>query len=370
MLLNFQVFHFMKKSIFVLFVVFIVFMSCDPKEPIEIPPTLDSTPYSLVIGDFPTPVLPTDNPLTKSGVQLGRMLFYEKKLSKDLTQACADCHKQQDAFSDIRRYSIGIDGIEGDRQAMAVMNLAWNENGLFWDGREPTVRDQALQPIQNPIEMHETLPNVVLKLSADKKYTDQFIRAFGDETVTSERVALALEQFMLSLVSTESKYDLFLRGTSTLSDSEERGRQLFFTEFDPTGNNRGAECFHCHANANFTNSEFMNNGLDNDAEMTDIGRMKVTNSAADKGKFKVTSLRNIEYTFPYMHDGRFATLEEVVDHYNYGVKNSSTIDFLLQYNLQPGGLGLTAIEKADLIAFLKTLSDPGFLTNPDYASPE
>lgn len=360
----------MKNIIFILLIVFVLINACDPKEPVEIPPVLDTTPYDFSIGDFPTPLLPADNILTKAGVQLGRMLFYEKKLSKDLTQACADCHKQQDAFSDIRKFSIGIDGLAGDRQAMAVMNLAWHDNGFFWDGREATVRSQALQPIQNPIEMHETLPNVISKLAADKKYTDQFIRAFGDESVTSDRIALALEQFMLSLVSTESKYDLFLRGESTLSDAEERGRLLFFSEFDPTGTNRGAECFHCHANANFTNSEYMNNGLDDEDEMNDTGRMKVTNNVADKGKFKVPSLRNIELTFPYMHDGRFATLEEVVDHYNTGVKNSPTLDFLLQYNLQPGGLGLTAIEKADLIAFLKTLSDASFLTNPNYAAPE
>ena len=341
----------------------------DSKDPVDPPATYDPTPYTLDIGDFPTPDLPADNPLTVTGVQLGRMLFYEKNLSKDGTQACADCHLQQDAFSDIRRFSIGVEGLKGKRQAMAVMNLAWHNNGLFWDGRSPHVRDQALKPIQDPLEMNEKLPNVVAKLSADKNYTDQFICAFGDETVTPERIALALEQFMLIMVSKDAKYDRYLKGETTLTDAEERGRQIFFEEFDPQGITKGAECFHCHAGHNFTNDEFMNNGLDTDAGMTDDGRMMVTGSAADRGKFKVPSLRNIELTPPYMHDGRFATLEEVIDHYDHGAKNSSTVDFLMQYNLQPGGLQLTAQNKSDLIAFLKTLTDTNFLNNSAFSKP-
>jgi len=218
--------------------------------------------------------------------------------------------------------------------------------------------------------MNETLPNVVAKLSAEKKYTDQFIRAFGNADVTSESVGLALEQFMLTMVSNHSKYDQFLQGKTTLTAAEEHGRVLFFTEFDPFGSNKGGECFHCHAGHNFTNDEFMNNGLDTDAGMADEGRKNVTNDAADRGRFKTPSLRNIALTPPYMHDGRFATLEEVVEHYNTGVKNSNTIEFILQYNLQPGGLRLTAQDKSDLIAFLKTLTDTDFLMNAAYAQPE
>lgn len=360
----------MKKILFTFFSVSCLFAACDPKEPVETPATYDSTPYDLKIGDFPTPELPADNKLTVAGVQLGRMLFYEKMLSKDGSQACADCHKQQDAFSDIRRFSIGVEKLPGDRQAMAVMNLAWHQNGLFWDGRAPHVRDQALGPIQNPLEMNETLPNVDTKLSAEKKYTDQFIRAFGDATVNPERVSLALEQFMLSVISNNSKYDQYLQGSATLTTEEEHGRVLFFTEYDPFGSTKGMECFHCHAGHNFTNDEFMNNGLDTDASMTDEGRKKVTNDPADRGRFKVPSLRNIEFTAPYMHDGRFATLEEVIDHYDHGVKNSSTVEFILQYNLQPGGLQKTAQDKADLVAFLKTLTDNDFLTNTAFARPE
>lgn len=359
-----------KKILYALLAVSTLFAACNPKEPVEQPATYDTTPYTLKIGDFPTPDLPTDNKLTVAGVQLGRMLFYEPLLSKDGSQACADCHKQQDAFSDIRQFSVGVAGLPGKRQAMAVMNLAWHQNGLFWDGRAPKVRDQALKPIQDPLEMNETLPSVVAKLSATKKYTDQFIRAFGDAAVTSERMGLALEQFMLTMVSSNSKYDQHLRGAATLTAAEERGRVLFFTEFDPFGSAKGAECFHCHGGHNFTNDEFMNNGLDTDASMTDEGRKKVTNDPADRGRFKVPSLRNIALTPPYMHDGRFATLESVIDHYDHGVKNSATIEFILQYNLQPGGLQMTAQAKSDLIAFLKTLTDADFLGNTAYAKPE
>lgn len=360
----------MKKIAFTLFAFASLLIACDPKDPVDPPATYDATPYHLDVGYFPTPDLPTDNKLTVAGVQLGRMLFYEKMLSKDGSQACADCHKQEDAFSDIRQFSLGVEGLPGKRQAMPVMNLAWHANGLFWDGRAPHVRDQALKPIQDPLEMNETLPNVVTKLSADKRYTDQFTRAFGDATVTSERVSLALEQFMLTMVSNNAKYDKWKNGAATLTDSEERGRQLFFTEFDPFGSERGAECFHCHAGFNFTNDEFMNNGLDADAEQADEGRQKVTDNPMDKARFKVPSLRNIALTAPYMHDGRFATLEEVIDHYNTGVKSSATVDELMQYNLQPGGLQLTAQDKADLVAFLKTLTDETFLTNPAYQQPE
>ena len=360
----------MKKILYAFFAASCFFAACNPKDPVETPAIYDPTPYDLKIGDFPTPNLPSDNKPTVAGVLLGRMLFYEKMLSKDGTQACANCHKQQDAFSDIRQFSIGVEGLPGKRQAMAVMYLAWHQNGLFWDGRAPKVRDQALKPIQDPLEMNETLPNVVAKLTADKKYTDQFIRAFGDATVTSERVSLSLEQFMLTMISNNAKYDQFLRGQATLTDSEQRGKDLFFSEFDPFGSEKGAECFHCHAGHNFSNDDFMNNGLDTDTTLTDEGRKKVTNDPGDRGKFKVPSLRNIALTAPYMHDGRFATLEEVIDHYDHGTKNSATVDILLQYNLQPGGLQLTAQDKADLVAFLKTLTDAVFLTNIAYAKPE
>lgn len=359
----------MKNSIFIYLTLATMLVACNPDDPEE-PVLYDPTPYDLKIGNFPTPDLPADNPLTAAGVQLGRMLFYEKKLSKDGTQACAGCHQQKDAFSDIRQFSIGVEGLPGKRQAMAVMNLAWHQNGMFWDGRAPKARDQALKPIQDPLEMNETLDNVVAKLKADKQYTDQFIRAFGDAGITPERMGLAMEQFMLSIVSWNSKYDKFLRGEATLTDAELRGKELFFSEYNPATNEKGGECFHCHAGHNFTNDKFMNNGLDAAPDVTDPGRQNVSGNAADRAKFKVPSLRNIEFTSPYMHDGRFATLEEVIDHYNTGVKQSPTVEFLLQYNMQPGGLQLSTQNKTDLIAFLKTLNDEDFRMNTAYKKPE
>jgi len=339
------------------------------KDPAEDPAKYDPTLATINLRDFPDPDFPADNKPTVQGVMLGRMLFYEKLLSKDGSQACADCHHQETAFSDSLQFSVGVEKMNGHRQAMAVMNLAWHKNGMFWDGRAPLVRDQALKPIQDPLEMNETLVNAVAKIAAEKKYRDQFIRAFGNDTITSAKIGLAIEQFEFTMISNNSKYDQFKRGETTLTDSEERGRGLFFTEFDPSGVKKGAECFHCHATFNFTNGEYMNNGLDAEADQKDIGRQKVSNDVADKAKFKVPSLRNIARTAPYMHDGRFTTLEQVVDQYNTGAKDSPTVEFLLQYNLQPGGLGLSAQAKADLVAFLKTLTDTEFLTNPAYKTP-
>lgn len=329
----------------------------------------DPTPYALSFGEFPPPVIPDDNKPTVAGVELGRMLFYEKALSKDGSIACADCHQQKDGFSDIRQFSLGVGDLEGKRQAMPVFNLAWHNNGMFWDGRSQLVRDQALKPIQDPLEMNETLENVVAKLSAMKTYRDQFIRTFGDDTITSERIGLAIEQFEFTMISNNSKFDQFQKGEVLLTESEERGRILFFQELDPFLGQKGGECFHCHGGFNFTNDQYMNNGLDADAGFTDLGRFTVTNDPVDKARFKVPSLRNVALTPPYMHDGRFSTLEEVIEHYATGVKQSSTLDELMFHNVEPGGLQLTAEDKADLIAFLKTLTDERFLTDEQFSSP-
>lgn len=346
---------------------FIVLQSACNDEGPEV--TYDPTPYNLSFGSFPPPLIPADNQPTVAGVELGRHLFYEKRLSRDNTQACASCHQQQDMFSDIRQFSIGVDLLPGKRQAMAIFNLAWHSNGMFWDGRSPSLRDQALRPIQDPLEMHETLENAVAKLQADQAYKDKFVRAFGDDQITSDRIGLAIEQFEFTLISNQSKYDAYIKGDAILSPAEERGRQLFFAEFDPFFNQKGGECFHCHGGFNFTNDEYMNNGLDEESGFTDLGRFMVTHDDSDKAKFKVPSLRNIELTAPYMHDGRFATLEEVINHYNTGVKSSSTTDPLLFHSMEPGGLQLTSEEKADLIAFLKTLTDTSISTDPRFSDP-
>jgi cytochrome c peroxidase len=361
------------KIIFSIFVVLVSILACkktilnNPSGEVVV---YDPTPYTLNYGTtLAAPNIPTDNPLTEAKVELGRMLFYEKKLSGDGTLACAGCHHQENAFSDINQFSTGIQGLKGGRQAMAIVNMAWNTNQFFWDGRSNLLRDQSLKPIQDPLEMHETLPNVVTKLKADTQYKIQFIKAFGSKEVTTEKISLALEAFMNTLVSGNSKYDQFLAGTATFSASEQRGKDLFFTEYNPSFPNlSGADCAHCHSGSNFENDQYMNNGLDLEANIMDDGRMKATLNSADKGKFKVPTLRNIDVTFPYMHDGRFNTLEQVINHYDNDIRTSNSLDGALQAT-QSTGLMLTNQDKMDLVNFLKTLTDHDFLTNPAFKNP-
>lgn len=348
-----------------------VFISCKKAKEENISyATLDETPYDFSYGStMSAPNIPGDNKLTIEKVRLGRMLFYEKALSGDGTMNCASCHALGNGFSDTNQFSTGIAGLKGGRQAMAIFNMAWNTNEFFWDGRAHLLRDQALKPIQDPLEMNETLPKAIQKIQAMAQYKVQFTRAFGTHEVTGQRMALALEQFMNSVVSSNSKDDKYLRGELALTASEERGRALFFTEYNPFFPDlSGADCAHCHGGSNFENDQYMNNGLSADNEMTDIGREAVTNFASDRGKFKVTSLRNIAVTGPYMHDGRFKTLEEVVAHYNDGLKPSSTLDPALE-NTRSTGLMLDAQEQADLVAFLKTLTDYTYLNDSRYKSP-
>ena len=348
----------------------LVIQSCkddDANEPTKV--TLDEKPYILEYGSLTPPNIANDNPLTMQGVKLGRMLFYEKMMSKDGSMACATCHLQEFAFSDTAQFSIGVEGKPGGRQAMAVFNMAWNENEFFWDGRAHLVRDQSLGPIQDPLEMNETLENVVAKLSASQLYKDQFTRAFGSSEVTSEKMSLAMEQFMNSIVSYESLYDQFLEDSTAFNESQKRGRDLFFGEYNEFfPDESGADCAHCHGGVNFENDKYANNGLDSDGSFTDIGREEVTKNARDKAAFKITSLRNIALTPPYMHDGRFSTLEEVVEHYNSGLKASSSLDRALE-STRGTGLRLTEQDKTDLVNFLKTLTDNNLISNPDYASP-
>jgi cytochrome c peroxidase len=347
----------------------IIFVGCkkDDEPKVEVPVD-ENKPYALDYGIFPTPDIPTDNPLTVEGVKLGRMLFYDNLLSGNNSMSCASCHKQENAFTDTSRFSTGIDGIQGQRQAMSVFNLLWNTNGFFWDGRSTLLRDQALMPIQDPIEMHQMLPELVAELQATSKYPEQFKKAFGTSSVSTELIGKALEQFMFSIVSNRSKYDRYLKGEATFTAQEERGRFLFITEYNPAfPDASGADCRHCHGGDNFENDRYMNNGIDTDSEFIDFGRELVTGLSVDRAKFKVTSLRNIELTPPYMHDGRFNTLEEVVEHYNE-VKNSSTLDGSFGPQM-PGGLQLSTEDKAALVAFLKTLTDYEMINDSRYAQP-
>jgi cytochrome c peroxidase len=318
----------------------------------------NATPYHLAISQFaPQPDLPRDNPLTGEGVALGGRLFFDRRLSSNDRLSCAACHRPNDALSDPRRFSRGVNGELGTRNAPALENLAW-KNSFFWDGRAATLREQVLQPIQNPIEMHDTLPDVVAKISTDPDYHRLFASAFGSPEITSDKIARALEQFLLVQVSFDSKYDRVMNGTAKFSDDEQRGFELFNTEYDPYHGQYGADCFHCHGGPLFQSQNFANNGLD--TAFYDLGRYKITKRAGDEGKFSVPSLRNVAVTAPYMHDGRFRTLDEVVEHYCTGMKRSATLDPNLAKH-PDGGVPLSADDKRSLVAFLKTLTDEKYL---------
>jgi len=348
----------------------IILVACRPDEPL--PPVTSNypapTPYTIPpTPGFPNPIIKADNPLTVQGIELGRALFYDPVLSGDNTQSCASCHNPQFAFTDNGKiFSTGITGAIGTRNSMPLFNLMWNTR-YFWDGRSATLREQVLLPIQDPTEMHESLPNAIQELNAISAYRTRFGQAFGTEAITADRMAKALEQFIFAMVSGQSKFDLSMRGTIALSPAEQRGLDVFRGEFSPPGSGRpaGGDCFHCHGTAFFTNNQFLNNGLD--SVFSDIGFEAVTNNILDRGKFKVPSLRNIALTPPYMHDGRFATLEEVVEHYNSGVKSSPSLDPNMKS--QGGGLGLNQQQKADLVAFLRTLTDTAYINNPLFQDP-
>ncbi|MEN8928685.1 MAG: cytochrome c peroxidase [Flavobacteriales bacterium] len=351
----------------ILLVSTLIIFSCKKEE--DDSESFKTTPYNLQYGNLPTPSIPADNLLTEEGVNLGRFLFYDKQLSSDGSISCGSCHVAQDGFSDSRRFSIGVLGLPGGRQAMSTVNMLWNNNQFFWDGRANLLREQSIMPIQDSLEMHETMPNVISKLSASSTYVSKFKKAFGSEQITNETISKALEQFMNSIVSFNSKFDKSERGEVALTASEQRGKSLYFAEYNPFFPSlSGADCAHCHSGNNFENDLYMNNGLDSDAAMTDHGRMSATGAASDRAKFKVPTLRNIALTAPYMHDGRFTTLEEVVDHYNSGIVTSSTIDPAIE-NTRSTGLLLDSADKVDLVNFLKTLTDYEVISNPAYQSP-
>ncbi|PCE66232.1 cytochrome-c peroxidase [Sediminicola luteus] len=326
--------------------------------------------YTIVHDGLPAPNIPSDNIPTTQGVALGRRLFYEKLLSKDNSMSCASCHEQKNAFSDTDRFSIGVEGKPGKRQAMAIFNMLWNQNEFFWDGRAHLLRDQALMPIEDPLEMNISHEEVVEKLNAQPDYQNRFKAVFGSPEINPKRISLALEQFMNILISNSSKYDKVLADKADFSPQEARGRDLFFSGFNALNPAQsGAGCSNCHGGPNFENNAYMNNGLDLEADIVDVGRMKVSGQAFEKGTFKVPSLRNIAVTPPYMHDGRFNTLEEVIDHYDHGIRYSSSVNSTLESIQQAGGLALTPADKQALIAFLNTLTDHEFLNNPKFSDP-
>jgi cytochrome c peroxidase len=328
--------------------------------------------YPEIIDSYLPPITESaDNPTTEEGVELGRLLFFDKRLSKGETQSCGSCHFPANSFSDTSAYSIGVDGIAGTRNAMPIINVGWMNDGLFWDGRATSIEGQAFGPVVSPVEMHETWPNAVAKLQADGQYPLLFERVFGSSTIDSVMVAKAIAQFERTLISGNSPFDKYLAGNMAQgssgwsADKELLAYQGFILFMDETK----GDCFHCHGdqfNPLWTDNIYHNNGLD--ASFTDLGLGAITGDPIDNGKFKTPTLRNLLFTAPYMHDGRFETLNEVIMHYSFGLQNSPTIDPLMK-SASSGGAQLNPQEQNALKWFLMSLSDSSFVTDPRFQDP-
>ncbi len=313
---------------------------------------------------------PAGNPVTDAGATLGRVLFYDKRLSANHTVACASCHQPAHGFSDPRPFSVGFEGGLTDRNSMGLTSARYYpRRAFFWDERAATLEDQVLMPIQNEVEMGLTLDAMISRVSAEPYYAELFTKAFGTATVTSTRVSRALAQFVRSIVSSKSKYDEGVAsGFANFTAEENLGRQVFLGQ---VGN---ATCAACHGTDNFVpGPAVFNNGIENPS--IDRGVGAITGDPADDGKFKVGSLRNIGLTAPYMHDGRFATLEQVVEFYATGVTAHPNLSAPLRNPPgspgagQPRRLNLTSAQKAALVAFLHTLTDTSVTTDPRFADP-
>jgi cytochrome c peroxidase len=314
-----------------------------------------ATPYSLVIPEGLPPMnIPSSNPLTVEGVALGKRLFYDPILSGNNTQSCANCHIQANGFSESSQFSTGIDGIHGNRNAMPLINLGW-QTKFFWDGGANGLESQVMGPITNPIEMHETMGNVAAKLNAHAEYPDLFKAAFGSAEVTSQNIMRAIAQFERTLISGNSKYDQYMRGEVLFTAQELNGKAIF-EDMDK------GDCVHCHSmGSTFSDFEFRSTGLDSIS--ADEGRYRITLNQGDFGRFKTPSLRNVELTAPYMHDGRFQSLLECVQHYNTGFHYSANLDPNLYFALKGR---MTQQEMEDVVSFLKTLTDMEFVNNPAF----
>lgn len=293
------------------------------------------------------------NPLDAKKIELGRMLFYDPLLSRNGMISCASCHSPYNAFAHTdHALSHGIDDRIGKRNALALMNLAWSKS-FMWDGAVHHLDLVALAPLQHHDEMDEKLDNVIHKLSQTNRYPEKFKSAFGDSSITGERLLKSFSQFLVTLVSASSKYDSVMQKQTVFTEQEANGYIIF-----------KKHCNSCHAEPLFTNYEFANNGLIPDSKLNDAGRMIISKSSSDSLKFKIPTLRNIEFTFPYMHDGRFQKLSEVLNHYTSAIRNASTDERLSDPII------LTSKEKTDLTAFLLTLSDRKFLFDEKHAFPK
>lgn len=304
---------------------------------------------------FPKPIYDfRKKPLTTAQIELGRTLFYDPILSLDSSTSCASCHSPYNSFAHTdHSLSHGIHDSIGTRNAPALINLAWNSL-LMWDGAVNHIEVQPLAPINNASEMGEDMSHVVLKLNRLMRYRKLFYSAYGDSVITGQRTLLALAQFQLSLISCNSKYDSVRTGNAAFTVQEQRGYDLFLRH-----------CNSCHTEPLFTNGLFVNNGLSIDTSLNDLGRIRITHDINDSMKFKVPTLRNAEYTYPYMHDGRFLSLYDVIRHYTSGIQSSGTLAPQLRKPVV-----LSAAEKTDLVAFLLTLSDKKFIFEKRFGPPQ
>lgn len=326
------------------------------------------TPYK-----FPTPVaFPTmpqspDNPVTIEGVALGRFLFYDPILSKDKSISCASCHKQEFAFSDAPiKFSKGINGQIQKRNTPPLFNLAWYQ-AYFWDGRAATLEDQIFFPVRDHREMDLDWTTVTKRIQKSKFYRDQFELVFGEVDIDSILISKAIAQFERTLISHNSKFDRVLRREDKLTTEEFRG-------FEIMNDQSMADCLHCHstdANALATSGKFSNNGIDDIEDpllYSDFGFGGHTGKLSDYGKFKIPSLRNIALTAPYMHDGRFKTLRDVIDFYSNGINRTANLDSKMTH-MSTRGVQLSEYDKKCLEAFLKTLTDSVFISNIEHSNP-
>jgi cytochrome c peroxidase len=307
-----------------------------------------------VPSNFPQPVYNfASSPLTKEGIQLGQKLFYENRLSKDLQTSCASCHQQIASFTTYQHdRSHGYNGSHTLRNAIALTNLAW-QNEFKLDGSASKLEDISLGHITAMDEMAETMGNIITTLKADDKYRQLFTAAYGDEDITSQRILDALKQFVLSMVSSESKYDKVKKGEAGFSEYEEAGYTLF-----------KAKCASCHKEPLFTDFTYRNVGLPLDNFLKDFGRMRVTGNKNDSLKFRVPSLRNVDFSSYYFHDGRYSSIQRCINHYRNDIVQSNTLDPSLV-----NGINLTDTDVINLVAFLRALSDTAYTKDPRFAQP-
>lgn len=336
-------------------------------------PAVPGSPTQIAVIDHDN--TPGSNPTTNAGAALGRVLFHDRNLSLNRTVSCASCHEQSRGFSDARVLSVGFAGGNTRRHSMGLTNARFYQRGrAFWDERAETMEAQALMPIQDPVEMGMTLPELESRLAATSYYPALFDAAFGDPAITAERVGRAIAQFVRSLVSITSRYDQgraqvanFNQPFPNFTTQENQGKTLFLTA--PQAG--GAGCGGCHATEAFVNDQNgpINNGLDSNTSL-DQGAFETFGTPNLLGSFKVPSLRNIGVRAPFMHDGRFATLAQVVEHYNSGVQPHLNLDPRLRLpNGNPIRLNLNQAQKNALVAFMNTLTDPAFLSDPRYSDP-